>query len=115
MKIQSINMYQSKNLVQKQVSFGDADEWPDDPWHAEINEVHDEFSREYNELEKKKMKGEISDRRFFKEKDALFKWFSEQKVAIMEKYHNMAINKYLYPEEVVVKKPSFLKRLLRLK
>ena len=114
MKIQAINAYNQKNLIQKQVSFGDIDEWPDDPWKAEKDKVQEEFRREYDKLEKQYEKGEISKRRFYREKDDLFEWLVEQKEAIMAKYRKMTINRLFDKkvEELPAKKPSFVKNSL---
>lgn len=117
MKIQAINIYTQKKFYTKHISFGDVDEWPDAPWNAEKAKVHEEFSREYDKLEKQYERGEISQRRFYREKDYLFDWLVEQKEAIMAKYRKMTIN-HLFEkkvEELPAKKPSFVKKLLRIK
>ena len=117
MKILAVNLYSNKQQIQSRPAFGDADEWPDDPWDVEKAKVHEEFSREYDKLEKQYKRGEISQRRFYREKDDLFEWLVEQKEAIMAKYRKMTIN-HLFEkkvEELPAKKPSFVKKLLQIK
>ena len=121
MKIPAINAYFQKNLAQKQISFGDADEWGGDkcfdPWVYEINDAHEQWSQEYNKLREEFNKGLISWSRYqFKEKK-LHEWLEREKEAIMAKYRKMTIN-HLFEkkvEELPAKKPSFIKKLLRIK
>ena len=117
MKILAVSFYSNKQQIQSRPAFGDADEWPDDPWNAEKAKVQEEFRREYDKLEKQYERGEISQRRFYRERDDLFEWLAEQKEAIMDKYRKMTINRLFEKkvEELPAKKPSFVKKLLRIK
>ena len=117
MKILAVNLYSNKQQIQSRPAFGDADEWPDDPWDAEKAKVHEKFSREFDNLEKQYERGEISQRRFYRERDDLFEWLAEQKEAITDKYRKMTIN-HLFEkkvEELPAKKPSFIKKLFQIK
>ena len=117
MRILAINLYSNKNQNQPKLAFGDADEWPDDPWNAEKDRVQEDFRREYDNLEKQYRRGEISERHFYREKDDLFRWLAEQKEAIMNKYRKMTIN-HLFDkkvEELPAKKTSFIKKLFLIK
>ena len=117
MKILAVNLYSNKQQIQSRPTFGDIDEWSNDPWEEEKLAVQEEFRRELDNLEKQYRRGEISQRRFYRERDDLFEWLAEQKEAVMAKYSKMTIN-HLFEkkvEELPAKKPSFIKKMLHIK
>ena len=114
MKIQAINIYQSKNLTHRQIAFGDCTEiggCEPSEYERKMSSLEDSYIRRRrqikdNRLEAIKKRGIDAAQEYNEQLAVLEVWFLEQKQALKDKY--TVVSKK-------IKKPSYIKRLFHIK